>query len=323
MNFFRHLVQNGRLTLPFAFFLPLFALSLAACSDEEAGDPASDPLTESAVDLWNVEKGIGPVHTYSLRMTIDQVATMAEKEMVSKMTSEGTVRMRKTDSSTNGVTWTSILKMSLSGEAAGVPIPSNIQEQRIRYLLSPEGEVLNVAMQSDDPNLDETIQQVLQSVNERQNAAQFFMQKEWYDREVGESWEETLSDTIVLDSVSFQGTELEGGLNMTFNIKSRYTYRGEIDTLGMPMIRIDTEVLEMKVDGAIVTEQMTMNMSSRGGGTGTGYFDPVSGLYTISLSRQKMTTSMVIPAIGMNMPMEQDMTLRSVRTDLVGEGRNE
>ncbi len=305
--------------------LPIFALILTSCGEEsadvESGRVDDPDSTVSEVEIWNLEEGMGETYTYAMRMTIDQTAEVEGNPMSSTMSTDGTVTMRMTDSTAEGVTWTAIMKMSLSGNAAGTDIPNTLQEQRVRYLIDPNGKVLNVEMQSDDALMDETIQQVLQSVNERQNAAQFFMQKEWADRKVGASWEETMSDTIQLDSISFQGTAMEGKLDLTFKIRTRYTHRGEVDTLGMTMIRVDSDVLEMIVEGAIVTQEVSMTMKSTGSGTGTGYFDPATGLYTISMSRQRMKTSMEIPEMGMNMPMDQDMTLRSVRTDLVGEGR--
>ena len=324
MRFFDSLPLAGR-RLSLVLLLPFLAAGLLSCGDDNAAEESPDPDASAEVrdvEIWNLSEGVGPTYTYSMLMTIDQTATIEGSPMSSMMSTDGTVRMRMTDSSAEGTTWTAIMNMSLSGTAAGTDIPNTMQEQRVRYRIDPEGKVLDVAMQSEDALMDETIQQVLQSVNERQNAAQFFMQKEWSERSVGESWEETITDTVRLDSIAFQGMPMEGKLDLTFLIRTRYTYRGEVDTLGMTMIRIDSDVLEMTVAGEIVTDAVSMVMKSSGTGTGTGYFDPATKLYTVSLARQMMKTSMDIPAMGMSMPMDQVMTLRSVRTDLVGEGRD-
>lgn len=292
---------------------------LAACGEKDA-EPGDQSDTTTAGDVgsdWSIDQGIGPVQIYTMTMTMDQSTEVGGEAIRSAMTSDGTIRMRKTDSSAEGSTWIAVMNMSMQGTTGGSSIPAMNQTQRLRYLVSPEGRILEVNMKSDDAGMDESIQQVMQQISERHNASQFFLKEEWADHQPGESWEETVSDTIDLDSIAFMGTDLSGALDLRFLIRTRYTFRGEVDTLGMTMIRIDTETLEMSIDGTISAESMEMQMESRGTGEGTQYFDPVSRLYTVGIAEQKMLTTMDMPSMNMTVPMNQTVKIVSVRGDLV------
>ena len=314
------MISGRSLITPLLLIFSILPLTfLAACGEDDAepGDQSDTTATADVPSEWSIDEGIGPVHIYTMTMTMDQSTEVSGEAIESAMTSDGTIRMRKTDSSAEGSTWVAVMNMSMKGTTGGSSIPAMNQTQRLRYRVSPEGRILDVTMKSDDAGMDESIQQVMQQISERHNASQFFMKEEWANREPGESWEETVTDTIDLDSIAFMGTDLSGALDMRFMIRTRYTFRGEVDTLGMTMIRIDTETLEMSIDGTISAENMEMQMESRGTGEGTQYFDPASGIYTVGIGEQKMITTMDIPSINMTMPIDQTITVVSVRGDLV------
>lgn len=293
---------------------------LTGCGEDSSdveGDLPVDSTAGGTVDAdFSIDRGIGPVHLYTMTLTMEQSAEYGGEAMQSTMRSDGTFRMRKVDSSNKGVTWVAVMDMAMKGETGGSPIPTMNQTQRLRYLVDRDRNVVSVAMRSEDAGMDESVQQVLQEVSERHNASQFFLKEEWKGRQVGESWEETITDTIDLDSVAFMGTAVMGDLDLRFMIRTRYTYRGEVDTLGMRMIRIDTETLAMEIDGTVRAEEMAMLMASSGSGSGTQYFDPATDLYTVGIATQQMTTTIAMPSMQMEIPMTQKMILTSVRGDL-------
>lgn len=313
------MISGRSLITPLLLIFSILPLSfLAACGedDTEPGDLSDTTTTAGVPSEWSIDEGIGPVQIYTMTMTMDQSTEVSGEAIESAMTSDGTIRMRKTDSSAEGSTWVAVMNMSMKGTTGGSSIPAMNQTQRLRYRVSPEGRVLEVTMKSDDAGMDESIQQVMQQVSEQHNASQFFLKEDWANREPGESWEETVSDTIDLDSVAFMGTNLNGALDMRFMIRTRYTFRGEVDTLGMTMVRIDTETLDMSIDGTISAENMEMRIDSRGTGEGTQYFDPGTGLYTVGIAEQKMITTMDMPSMNMTVPINQTIRILSVRGDL-------
>ncbi len=291
---------------------------LAACGEEDVqpGEEADTTAAGNADAAWNIEEGIGPVQMYTMTMTIDQTMEVSGEAMESNLTSDGTVRMRKTDSSADGVTWLAVMDMSMKGTTAGTSIPAMNQNQKFRYLVSPEGRIVSVDSKSEDDAMNESIQKIIQDVSEQNSASQFFLKEEWMTRTPGESWEETITDTIDLDSAAFMGTDLNGALDMRFSIRTRYTFRGEVDTLGMTLIRIDTETLAMTIDGTITAENMEVLMESDGTGQGTQYYDPATRLYAVGIAEQQMKMMIRMPSLSMTMPMEQDIRIVSVRGDL-------
>ena len=53
---------------------------------------------------------------------------------------DGTIRMRKTDSSAEGSTWVAVMNMSMKGTTGGSSIPAMNQTQRLRYRARIKGE---------------------------------------------------------------------------------------------------------------------------------------------------------------------------------------
>lgn len=294
----------------FVRLLLLLPVLLVSCGDDAPDTDDSDETSLGGLDeIWDVDEGIGPLHVYDMTTTITQTATVNGEEYPSDIVGSGQMRMRMVDSNADRNIFVAVVDFAMSGETAGQEIPVVRNSERMRYVTAKNGTVVEMAMKSSDPDLDRTMQKLLQSVNERQNAANIFMRRSWLDKEVGESWVETISDTIAADSVAMQGTPVVGNFAMIFEIRTQYTYEGTVDTLGVKAARIRSQVLTFDINGTIDAEDVGVEITSTGTGSYLSYFD-TSDLLVLAMSgSQKLSSTVSIAALGMVMPMDQTISM--------------
>lgn len=292
-----------------AGLLCLFLLGFAGCTDKETPDGDAAENSDSTVG----EVFGGDTYTYDMTIDMEQSIEAQGAEMTGLMGGKGVMTLIAGTTTEKGQRWQASTEIAMGGEMMGTKIDTVKQEQKMVYLIAPDGKVVDMEVSGVDTSLGKELTRMIENTSSRQSAMQMFMQKSWLEKSVGDSWTEESLDTINADDVGFGQGGMKGKVYLVTHTKTRYTYQGTVDTLGMKAVRVKYELLELDMAGEMNAKEVEISLSSKGSGTGMYYYSVDDRLQLAGSS--DLTTSSVIsmPAMSQSMPMKQHIMMSLVR----------
>ena len=142
---------------------------------------------------------------------------------------------------------------------------------------------------------------------------QMFLQKDWLDREPGETWTEHLMDTIRFEDSSPESGTVTESAYLVLDIKTDYTHQGQTDTLGYETARISYRIVEMNMSGSVVTSGSEATIESTVTGSGLFYYHLTDHLQVAARSIANVNMVVGMPGVGPPVPMEQQMAVTMSR----------
>lgn len=284
-------------------------------NDTLAGSGTSTGLdTAATIEAAEEIVGIEKPRRYAVNVSLVQNAEMGEVAMRNELKGIGEMSLVKVAQAKGLATWRSSSSMTLTGTSQGNTIAPITQKESIEYAVDTSG-ALRAVRPRETSGSEKEIIGVIRDLTSRHGSAQIFLHPDWPRKKVGESWTETTTDTVRLDSIPFGPPGLAGDLDLILRVTTRYTSRGVVDTLGRRALRIDNEIVSMTMEGTIVASGIETEMTMQGKGTGRYYYDVADRLQLVGGARLTMVLTISIPAMKMVMPMSQEMTTSFRRTE--------
>lgn len=298
--------------LPVAIFA-LFLVTLVGCGDKDATDGDGAQKGDSAAPAAAGDENFNGVsYTYDMTITLDQSVEAEGMEMEGTMRGDGTMTLTAGEKTEKGQRWRAVTSVAMSGEMMGTAIDTVTEEQTMVYLVSPGGELVDMQLGGADSNLSRELTRMLQNTSSRQSAMQMFMPEEWSAKKVGETWEDESLDTIDAENVMF-GEGMEGNLFLITRTRTRYTYEGTVDTLGMQAVRLRYELIELDLSGQFSAQGLETNLSSKGKGTGVFYYAADDRVQLAGTSDLTTNSTITMPTMNQTMPMKQHVITTMAR----------
>ena len=251
-------------------------------------------------------------YEYDVKMVSVQHLEQDDNTITQRLKGGGTMTLIKGEANDDGVLWKSESLMQLTASMDGEEIGKDSQRQEMIYTVSPEGKVVDLKVEGVDKKVSAELQQLLQRSAGGQTGMQMFMQDDWLDREVGETWTEHVLDTVSVgaDTTAEAGTERAF---LVLDITTNYTYQGEVDTLGYRTARIRYRIKEMKMNGSVVSQGNEMTIDSDASGSGVFYYNLEDRLQVSTLTMANVNMVVGMPSLDSYMPMKQEMTVMMTR----------
>jgi hypothetical protein len=282
--------------------------------DTLVGSGTSTGLDTTTITTEEPIVGIEKPRRYAVNVSLVQSAEMGEVAMRNEMKGIGEMSLVKVAQAKGLATWRSSSSMTLTGTSQGNTIAPITQKESVEYAVDTSGALRAIRPRETSGSAKEIIG-VIRDLTSRHGSAQIFLHPDWRKKKVGESWTETTTDTVRLDSIPFGPPGLAGDLDLILRVTTRYTSRGMVDTLGGRALRIDNEIVSMTMEGTIVASGIETEMTMQGKGTGRYYYDVADRLQLVGGARLTMLLTISIPAMKMVMPMSQEMTTSFRRTE--------
>lgn len=301
-----------RPVLPVAIFA-LFSLAFVGCGDKDKSEGEGAPTGDSAASAAAGDENFSGVsYTYDMTITLDQSVEAEGTEMKGTMRGDGTMTLTAGEKTEKGQRWRAVTSVAMSGEMMGTAIDTVTEEQTMVYLVSPGGELVDMQLGGADSNLSRELTRMLQNTSSRQSAMQMFMPEEWSAKKVGETWEDASLDTIDAENVMF-GEGMEGNLFLITRTRTRYTYEGTVDTLGMKAVRLRYELIELDLSGQFSAQGLETNLASKGKGTGVFYYAAEDRVQLAGTSDLTTNSTITMPTMNQTMPMKQHVITTMAR----------
>lgn len=304
----RFRLHFGSSTL-FVGILSFLLLGFIGCTDKDTPDDESAGKGDSAV----TETFDGTPYVYDMTIKIDQTVQAQGMDMGGTMEGNGTMRLTAGSKTDKGQRWQAVTAITMAGQMMGTPIDTMKQEQKMVYLVAPDGTMIDMEMSGVDSSLAKELTRMLENTSSRQSAMQMFLSSEWLQKKEGDSWEEESTDTINADDVAFGQAGMKGKVFLITRTKTRYTYQGTVDTLGMKAVRLKYELLELDLSGTMEAKELEITLASKGSGTGTYYYSVDDRLQLAGSSDLSTSSTIAIPSMSQSMPMKQHVLTTLVR----------
>lgn len=296
-------------TLPFALLSLFLVAFLASCGEANHGDVDKEETQEIP---FVPAEGASP-YIFDVRMLSEQRMSQDGQSTEQELQGSGTMTLTEGTATTGGVLWKSDSDMNVivvvNGEAKG----DQVQRQEMIYTVSPEGKIINLQVGGMQDQVGAEMQQLLQRSAGGQTGMQMFLQKDWLNKTVGDTWSDNLLDTVQIDSIPTKSGRSTESAYLVLDIKTDYTYEGDVDTLGRKTVRISYKINEIKMEGKIITSGNEMTITSNGTGSGVFYYDIADHLQVATRTLTKVEMMIGMPSADTYLPVSQTMTVDMTR----------
>jgi len=252
----------------------------------------------------DVKKGATFSYTTDTKMDIVQSFQGQEVKMVS--TTNGTMELAAKNVTPNSIDWSyAIKKLRVTMKAAMLPgggTDTTMKGTTLMFSTDKAGRISNPEKLAADPMLA-----AVGGGMQGSTLGQMFSPTLSRSLTVGQSWEESTSDTIANPALQ--------GAKILLTKTTRYTYEGTVDTLKTKAARVRVEVTSMTMGGEGSMGGMNFRMDGDGSSLGSGYYSAADGL--LLASSADMTMNMRIVTTGqmeMVIPMTYVLKSTTMRT---------
>ena len=294
--------------LPFLFLLLVSGVLVTGCG--ESADTAEDQNDTTDASETLPFNAVGDSIVFAVDMLTLQSLEQGGETIDQELENIGTMTFVKGDDAGEGTRWKSISNISMIGKMKGQEMGRQEKKQEMIYTVSTDGKVVDLKISGMDDQVGAEMQRVLERSAGGQTGMQMFMEKEWLNKNVGDTWSDHLRDTIQIDGTE---TKVESA-NIIMEIKTDYTFEGHVDTLGHKTVRIRYVINQVSMDGTVTAPNGgETTIKSDGQGSGVFYYDVDDLLQVATQSITDVEMELGMPKTGKTIDITQHMVAMMAR----------